>query len=384
MKVLIDARPALDPRPTGVGHYVRQILRHLPHADPEGRYLAWYLHARGLLRPRRFFPGVANLAERPSRFPSRLYHAAAWRVGLPRVEWLTGEFDVLLATNFVPPPTGRRVALVVHDLAFRLFPESAPRHGIRWARRFEEALGRAEVVIVPSEATRRDLLGLYAIDPARVVAIHHGLDAHDFHPAPREEVARVRRAFGIGEAPYALFVGAIESRKNLETLVRAFATVPTPARLVIAGGAVRWDVASPERLAAAIEALAPDARERVIRTGYVGEADKVALLSAATVVAYPSRHEGFGFPVLEGFAAGVPVVTSNVSSLPEVAGDAAVLVDPDDPAAIGAELARLFEDGDLRNVLRAAGHARVASFTWEATARATAAALHRVVPADLG
>ncbi|HEY7399420.1 MAG TPA: glycosyltransferase family 1 protein [Actinomycetota bacterium] len=384
MRVLIDARPALDPRPTGVGHYVRQIVRHLPAADPEGRYAAWYLHARGALRPRRFFPDVANLAERATRVPSRLYHAVAWRVGLPRVEWLTSEFDVLLATNFVSPPTSRRVALVVHDLAFRLFPESAPHHGPRWTQRFEEGLARAEVVIVPSDATRRDLLDLYAVDPARVAAIHHGLDAHDFHPAPLPEVARARRAFGVGEAPYALFLGALESRKNLETLVRAFQEVPAPAKLVIAGGPVRWDPAAAERLDRAIEGLPPGVGGRVTRTGYVGDADKVALLTGATVVAYPSRYEGFGFPVLEGFAAGVPVLASNVSSLPEVAGDAAVLVDPDDPVAIGKELARLFDDEDLRNVLRAAGHARVASFTWEATARATAAALHRVVPADLG
>jgi glycosyltransferase involved in cell wall biosynthesis len=104
--------------------------------------------------------------------------------------------------------------------------------------------------------------------------------------------------------------------------------------------------------------------------------DKGALLTGATVLAYPSRYEGFGFPVLEGFAAGVPVLTSNVSSLPEVAGDAAVLVDPDDEEAIGGELARLFDDEDLRHVLRAAGHARVSRFTWEATARATTRVLH--------
>jgi glycosyltransferase involved in cell wall biosynthesis len=122
----------------------------------------------------------------------------------------------------------------------------------------------------------------------------------------------------------------------------------------------------------------PGGATRIVRTGYVSERDKAALLTGATVLAYPSRYEGFGFPVLEGFAAGVPVLTSDVSSLPEVAGEAAVLVDPDDEDAIGAELAHLFADEDLRNMLRAAGHARVARFTWEATARATAQVLHGV------
>ncbi len=113
------------------------------------------------------------------------------------------------------------------------------------------------------------------------------------------------------------------------------------------------------------------------RLGYVDDADRRALLSGAEVLAYPSLAEGFGFPVLEGFAANVPVLTSNTSSLPEVAGDAAVLVDPLDPAAIAAGLDELLGDADLRNVLRAAGTARVATYTWQRAARATAAVLRR-------
>lgn len=378
MRVVIDARPALDPRRTGVGLYARQIVRHLPPADPENRYAAWYLHARGLLKPRRFFPGVApNLAEVASRFPARVFQPVSWRLQVPRVEWLAGRFDLLLATNFVPPPTAGRVALVVHDLAFRLFPDTAPHHDHRWHRRFESWLAEAALVIVPSDSAKRDLCEHYPVGPERVEAIHHGVDAHEFRPAAPEDVERVRRTFGIEDAPYALFVGGVEPRKNLETLVRALARVPPPARLVIAGGPVRWDPAASERLDGAVAALPADARERVIRTGYVSESEKSALLTGATVLAYPSRYEGFGFPVLEGFAAGVPVLTSNISSLPEVAGDAAVMVDPADDDAIALELSRLFDDEDLRNVLRAAGHARVAGFTWEATARATAAALHR-------
>ncbi|HEV8565396.1 MAG TPA: glycosyltransferase family 1 protein [Actinomycetota bacterium] len=379
MRVVIDARPALDRRRTGVGYYAQQIIRHLPPADPDGRYAAWYLHARGLLKPRTFFRDVApNLTEVASRFPARVFQPLSWRLRMPRVEWLAGAFDVLLATNFLPPPTtSRGVVLVVHDLAFRLFPETAPHHDARWRRRFDTWLADAALVIVPSDSAKRDLCEHYAIGAERVEAIHHGVDAHEFRPAPRAEIERVRRAFGIEEAPYALFVGGVEPRKNLEMLALAFARVPAPARLVIAGGPVRWDPEASDRLDAAVAALPPDTRGRVIRTGYVSEPDKAALLTGATVLAYPSRYEGFGFPVLEGFAAGLPVVTSNVSSLPEVAGDAAALVDPDDVDAIGAELTRLFDDEDLRNVLRAAGHARVAGFTWEATARATAAALRR-------
>jgi glycosyltransferase involved in cell wall biosynthesis len=378
--ILIDARPALDPRRTGVGHYARQLIRHLPPADPETAYVAWYLHARGLLRPRRFFDGIApNLVEHASRFPARVFQPLSWRAKLPRIEWLAGPFDRLIATNFLPPATARieRCVLVVHDLAFDRFPSTAPHVDRRWRRRFAEALSACAAVIVPSASAREDLLAAHSVDPRRVHVVHHGVDAHEFRPSPAEEVRRVTRAFGV-ERPYALFVGGIEPRKNLDRLVLAFASVPPPATLVLAGGPVRWDPAAAERLDRVIESLPGGASARIVRTGYVSERDKAALLTGATVLAYPSRYEGFGFPVLEGFAAGVPVLTSDVSSLPEVAGEAAVLVDPDDEDAIGAELAHLFADEDLRNMLRAAGHARVARFTWEATARATAQVLHGV------
>ena len=158
--------------------------------------------------------------------------------------------------------------------------------------------------------------------------------------------------------------------------MRAFASLEPGTRLVIAGGSVRWDPGASDRLAAVIAALPPAARARIVRTGFVGDREKVVLLSGATLLAYPSLYEGFGFPVLEAFAAGVPVLTSDSSSLPEVAGDAAVLVDPRDPEAIADGLRQLFADPDLRAILSAAGLARAAKFTWEATARLTATALH--------
>ncbi len=144
---------------------------------------------------------------------------------------------------------------------------------------------------------------------------------------------------------------------------------------MLAGGPVRWYPEATERLDAVIQLLPESVRARIVRTDYVSERDKLALLSGATVLAYPSIYEGFGFPVLEAFAAGVPVLTSNVSSLVEVAGEAAVLVDPADVDAIAAALSELVADEDLRAVLSAAGVARASRFTWEATARATAAVL---------
>ena len=377
MRVAIDARPALDPRRTGVGHYANRLIRALPLADPDARYTAWYLHAKGLLRPRRFFADVTapNFEERASRFPARVFQPVSFRLGVPLLEWLL-DFDVVLATNFLPPPTRRRAVLVVHDLAFLRFPETAPHMGARWMRRFEDRLMRAAGVIVPSVSAADDLRELTGVGGERVTVVPHGIDGPE--PPGREAIAGTRRRFGI-EGDYLLFVGGIEPRKNLGALVRAFAQVPGDARLVIAGGPVRWIPEATDRLRREIEGLPDGVRSRVVLTGYVSDADKAALLAGAATLAYPSLYEGFGLPVLEAMACGVPVLASDVSSLPEVAGDAAVLVDPRDDGAIAAGLARLLEDEALRARLREAGRARAATFTWEEAARRTALALRRAV-----
>jgi glycosyltransferase involved in cell wall biosynthesis len=378
MRVVVDARPALEARKTGVGRYTTHLLRSLPGAAPGDEITAWYLHPKGALRPQPLFSGIPGLHEKASRIPRRVFESLTGRLGEPRIERFL-DFDVLLATNFLPPATSSPgVVLVVHDLAFRKLPDTAPHVSAGWLQRFETWLGRAARLIVPSASARDDLRELYGVDPERIDAIHHGVDAHAFRPAPDPVVADVRRRFEIA-GPYALFVGGIEPRKNLERLVRAFGRMRglDDVSLVIAGGPVRWFPQAAEQLDASIAALPADVRSRVIRTGYVSQPDKVALMTGATLMVYPSRYEGFGFPVMEAFAAGLPVLTSNVSSLPEVAGDAAELVDPDDTDAIAGALERMFQDRDLLDNLAAAGVARVAGFTWEATARATAASLHR-------
>ncbi len=374
MRVVIDARPALDPKRTGVGHYTENLLRYLPAADPETHYVAW--HA-GVRRGRSFRHVAPNLSEQVLRLPPELYRIVSWNLGVPRLEWIAAEFDLVIGTNFLPPATARtdRAVLVVHDLAFDRFPETAPHVDARWRGRFARALRACAAVVVPSESTRTDLLNAFSIEPGRVNVVRHGVDVEAFAPLPSDAVDAARARFGI-RGPYALFIGGIETRKNLDTLVRAFSMVEGAPALVIAGGPVRWDPGAADRLDSAIGALPAGTRERILRPGYVDEEARRALLSGATMLALPSLHEGFGFPVLEAFAAGVPVLTSNSSSLPEVAGDAALLVDPHDAESIGKGLSQLFDDDDLRAMLQAAGLARVSGFTWESTARATADLLH--------
>ena len=367
---------------TGIGHYIRELILRLPQLDRETTYVAWYLNARRALRPwrwgRRFFPRRPNLMERWTPIPATWFERTSLRRELPRLEWLTC-FDVLFAPNFVPPPTrSRRLVLTVHDLAFRLYPETAPLATRRWLARLDRALDQAAEIIVPSESTRTDLLRQYALEPARITVIHHGVDHGRYRPASPQEVERVRARYRI-DGPYLLFVGGIEPRKNLPGLLRAYARFPEASRpaLVIAGASVAWNLEGMTALRDALDVLSSGHRAKVILTGYVHDREKVALYTGAEALVFPSRYEGFGFPVLEAMACGTPVVTSNVSSLPEVAGDAAVLVNPDDDRDLSGGIRRILEDRTLRERLREAGRARASAFTWDQAARSTAEVLHR-------
>jgi glycosyltransferase involved in cell wall biosynthesis len=361
--------------------YVDELLRRLPNADPESTFVAWHLDARRALGGPRAFGDIAasNFVERSTPVPARWFDRLARATGVPRIEWLT-RFDVLLAPNFVPPPTRTdRLVLTVHDLAFRRMPETAPASTLRWLSGFDAWLGRAARVIAVSQSTKRDLLELTNVESERVRVVPLGVDTGRYRPVSAAAAGAAAARWGI-DGPYLLSLGGIEPRKNLPALVRAFGMLADDMRpwLVVAGGGVRWNPEGAGLLEAALTDLPTAARARVVLTGFVPEGEKVALLSGAVALAYPSRYEGFGLPVLEAMACGTPVLTSNVSALPEVAGDAAVLVDPEEPASIADGLDRLVRDADLRGRLRAAGRERAAGWSWDETARRTVEVLREV------
>jgi len=305
-----------------------------------------------------------------------LFERLSQRFDVPRLEWLV-RFDVLFGPNFVPPPTRKPVVVTVHDLAFKRYPDTAPHGTRRWLRQLEAALRRATCVIAVSQSTKRDLIELLAVPEQRVTVIPHGVDMDVFRPAPAQVIGEARARLGI-DGPYLLALGGIEPRKNLSGLLSAYARLAADIRpaLVIAGGGVEWNPEGRVLLREALEALEPSVRRHVVTTGYVTEGDKVALLTGAEALVYPSLYEGFGLPVLEAMACGTPVVTSNVSALPEVAGGAAVLVDPSDPESIAEGISRVLTDGSVRDRLQKVGPARAARFTWSETARRTAGVLH--------
>jgi glycosyltransferase involved in cell wall biosynthesis len=339
------------------------------HPVPGGTAVAAVEIARRLVdRPDVRLLGVAGFHRRPPAAPFRppmavgqllwprpaLYES--WlRRGRPAVERVTGPVDVAHATGLVPCPSAAPLVVTVHDLAFLHEPGRFTRQGHRvMARSLDRIRDDARLVITSSAASRRDLVAA-GIPDARVRVVPLGVDAT---PAPPADVERVRRRHRLPER-FVLFVGTLEPRKNLRRLVAAAAETGAGG-----GAGLPLVVAGPPGWGDAAPAGAPDVRF----LGFVPAADLPGLYAAASVFAYPSELEGFGLPVAEAMAQGTPVVTSAGRSTEEVAGGAAVLVDPLDVASIAAGLREAL---DRRTELGPAGRARAAELTWERAADLT-------------
>lgn len=273
--------------------------------------------------------------------------------------------------HLLPVIPGAHSVFTLHDVAYLRYP----RYHLLQNRAYltlmmPRFLKRAEAVICVSEATRRDAEQFYGLPPEKLHVVPEGVEPH-FRPATPTAQAEVRARYHLPER-FVLYVGTIEPRKNLLTLLEAWPHLPAEVTLVLAGGK-GW--LYEETLA---RATALGQRVRVL--GHVPEADLPALLSAATVFAFPSVFEGFGLPPLEALACGTPVVAAEASSLPEVVGTAGLLVPPLDVAAWGAALRRVLEDATLRADLSARGRTRAAQFTWEKAARATWQVYRAVYP----
>jgi glycosyltransferase involved in cell wall biosynthesis len=295
---------------------------------------------------------------------ARIWHRA--RLPLP-ADWITGPIDLFHSPDFTLPPTrrGTRTILTVHDLSFVRDTGSAmPVLRDYLNQVVPRSVARADLVLADSQATRADIMALYNSGPDKIEVLYSGVN-ESFQPVrDPSQLAAVRAKYGIGGEPFILAVGTLQPRKNYVRLIQAFAALPgREFRLVIAGGR-GWLF---DEIFSEVERLSLGGR--VIFPGFAADEDLPALYSAASVVAYPSTYEGFGLPILEAFACETPVVTSTASSLPEVAGDAALLVPPTDVDALSAALQRALQDAALRRQLVAAGLERVKQFSWQKSAR---------------
>ncbi|MGI8990454.1 MAG: glycosyltransferase family 4 protein [Bryobacteraceae bacterium] len=364
MRVCLDCTPLLV-RSGGVKTYLYELQSHLRRLAPEGDFSTFpFLNRAGPL------DHDASVLGRASTFGRMLLLHLLNTGPNPALGLLLRNIDVFHASNQIRnPPRRARLTTMVHDMTSWLLPEvHTPANAANDKAFSENIVKRAHGIIVPSESSRNDAIEILSLDPARVKVIHHGIsDAYFRNPELSPET---RARYKLGRAldrPYVLFVGTIEPRKNLDRLLDAYSALTPEIRNefeLIVAGPVGW---ASENTIERLKSGLPGTRY----LGYVPEEHLPGLTAGASLFVYPSLYEGFGFPVAQAMAAGVPVITSNNSSLPEVAGDAARLIDPRSTQEIRTALADLLLSPSLRSSMSARGRERAQCFQWTECARKT-------------
>jgi glycosyltransferase involved in cell wall biosynthesis len=357
LRIAIDARKWRD---YGVGTYVRNVVRHLARLDRETTYFL-FCQKSDETTLRDLAANFVPVVEGARGYGVREHFSIPGKLRRLRA-------DLLHSPHYVLPLLCPTPAVVtIHDCIHLLFPQYLPtRHAWKYAHfMMGSAIRRSRLVLTVSEASRRDILHFYPwADPERVRVVPNALDASLLEDPGEEEMARVRERYQL-RGRIVLYAGNIKPHKNLERLIMAFGLLKRrpgfeDARLVIVGSAEENKYAALRRTTEVT-----GVRSDVRFFGFVPDRTLAALYRLATLFAFPSLYEGFGLPPLEAMACGTPVLTSRLSSLPEVVGDAALLVDPYSAEDIAEGMARLLDDAELRATLVARGRQRSTSFSWD-------------------
>lgn len=380
MRIAIDYTAALQQR-AGIGRYTRGLVQSLSQLDANSEYVL--LVSGRSYQENRIPPLSPNF--RLKYLPlSHRWTTALWhRLRLPiPADLFTGRVDLFHSPDFVLPPLRRgKKILTIHDLSFYRYPQGA-EPSLLWYLKgaVPRSVTRADFIFADSQCTKKDLVEILNVPQEKVAVIYPGVDAR-FRPDDDHRYQTILRAkYGL-ESPFILSVGTIEPRKNYPRLIQAFqllrAEYKIPHQLIIVGGR-GWLF---HDIYQEVERLGIGDSVRFL--GYVPEEDLRALYRGAEVFAFPSHYEGFGLPPLEAMACGVPTVVSNTSSLPEVVGDAALMVSPDDIKGLAEALYRLLSDDALRAELRKEGLEQAQKFSWEKTGEDVLAHYRRIAGGNI-
>ncbi|WP_188191225.1 glycosyltransferase family 4 protein [Nonomuraea sp. SYSU D8015] len=368
-RVLVDAAAV----PADRGALIRYVDGLVAALDRAGADLAVVCQRAEAERYRRLAPS-ADVIPGPVAITNRAARLAWEQTGLPLLARQAGA-DLIHAPYYsIPLSSGLPTVVTIHDATWFTEPDQHSPRASFFRSATRTAVRHAQRVIVPSKATRDELVRVLSADPTRIDVAYHGVDLAQFHPPSEEEIRRAALRCGLHGQPYVAFLGNLDPRKNVPNLIRGFAAavkrLEKPPALVIGGGVHEDDVDAACREV--------EATVRVVRPGYLRAPDLPGFLGGALVVAFPSRGEGFGLPVLEAMACGAPVLTTHRTSLPEVGGDAVAYTEPD-ADSIAAALGQLLASSERRRQLQEAGLARAREFTWDASAEAHLSSYQRAM-----
>ena len=376
MRVALNGTSLLSPL-TGIGQYTYQLAKGL--STLPGIELDIFYGSRWSRKlPNTAPPHVARIKAWITRtIPNsyavvRLVRQQRFSTGMKR-----NQSELYHEPNFLAFKSHSPTVITVHDLSWIRFPEAHPIDRVRSMNRFfEPVLRRATVILTDSLFVKQELIDVFGVRPELIVPIALGVEPL-FHPRPAESTAHVLGAHGLEHGRYLLAVGTLEPRKNLKAALEAFAMLPDHVRRqfpLVVVGIKGWHTSALERQ------LAPMVASGEVRLlGYLPRDDLAKIIAGALTLVYPSIYEGFGLPPLEAMASGVPVITSNIASLPEVVGDTGVLVDPHDTESIARALLSLVQDPERRDSLSQAALAKSREFTWERCVDQTVAVYRRVL-----
>jgi glycosyltransferase involved in cell wall biosynthesis len=364
--IAIDGNHLLGAR-VGMGQYASGLLEAMAKADAGSEYLVFALgRSTRLGTPPVLAP---NVSYRVRPISGRLHERLLLAGLAPPMELLVGRRpDICIWPNFISWPTlpGVGNVVVIHDLGYLLHSQFMTSHDRDYySRLVPRALRRADRVVAVSSNCERELREHLGVPAERIAVVPPAIEPARFYPRSEDEIERVTQAHGV-RGPYILYTGTVEPRKNLVTLLDAYAALPQELHdaftLVLAGGK-GWLDGDIRRRLDELSTL------RIITTGYVSDAELPALYSGARLFVYPSLYEGFGMPPLEAMACGVPVITSNAASLPEVVGEAGLMVAATDTRGLSSAIERVLSDAELAAGMRERGLLRAQGLTWARSAR---------------
>jgi len=378
LRVFIEGTPLFRQR-TGVGQYTKNLLEALFRLDQENTYTIFSFALLGHGAKARPIPETPRLGYRFIKYAHlKMFNAVVRKVTAPPIDLMLGSRpDLFLFPNFVryPLPLGSRAIPIIYDLSFVLHPEHVARRNRQFLTRYVPlTIEKSEHIVTISENSKREIVEYYGTDPAKISIVSPAIDHSVFYPRPANEIAAVAGKYGITK-PYILYTGTLEPRKNIRSILDAYEKLPEHVRasysLVLAGGKGWLDESIKNRLD---ELKHLD----IITTGYVPDEDLPALYSGASVFVYPSLYEGYGMPPLEAMACNTPVIVANNSSLPEVVGDAGLLVDALDVDSLAQYIEKVLGDPALAGELRRRGLDRAKASNWEESARRLLAVISEV------
>jgi glycosyltransferase involved in cell wall biosynthesis len=376
VRIGVDIRCLTGGRRTGVEEYAIQILENIFRIDQENQYLLFFNSLKKKKIRLDWEEKYPNVKIKKFRIPNKLLNLSIWYFNWPKIDRLLGGTDVVFLPNinFVSISQNSRLVAVAHDLSFERYPETFSQKARFWHFLInpKKIFKRAEAVISVSDSTKNDLMTLYNIDPKKITTIHSGI-AENFKEIDRndETFLKVKEKYRL-PFKFILYLGTIEPRKNLESLIEAFEKIQEGNnedlqryKLVLAGYAGWGSRGFFQSVSGSV------CKEKIISAGKIKDKYKPYLYNLASLFVYPSLFEGFGFPVLEAMKCGTPVITSNCASLPEIAGKAALLIDPEKPDDLVKTIREVLLNRELRDRMKKEGIERAKVFSWEKVAKKT-------------